>query len=110
MERYEHEAYMVNLGTDCASKMNRKKNGNYVRHDEAQAEIDRLKADLFEAKREYVQRQEWSAKQTEVVIKGLKEEIDRLKSDFIRLHTMAVKWVDKDHHDWQELMKLRWDD
>ena len=75
---------------------------------EQQAEIDRLEADLFEVKREYVQRQEWSAKQTEVVIKGLKEEIDRLKSDFIRLHELATKWVDKDHQDWQELMKLRW--
>ena len=48
--------------------------------EEAQAEIDRLKADLFEVKREYVQRQEWSAEQTEVVINGLKEEIDELKS------------------------------
>ena len=76
----------MGYGTDVSDELEFAK----IRERELMAEIDRLKADLFEAKREYVQRQEWSAKQTEVVIKGLKEEIDEL----LDIAERALKAID----------------
>ena len=34
----------------------------------------------------------------------------KLEADFIKMYEIAVKWVDPDDHDWNELMNLRWGD